>query len=269
MKAQPLIPPFEKKVHLADYDPAYSGKYASEQEVSDTLAKDVLRLRALQERLYAEGKRALLVILQAIDAGGKDGTIKHVFEGVNPQGVQVTSFKQPSLDDMAHDFLWRVHQHVPAKGNIGVFNRSQYEDVLIVRVHGLAPKATWKAHYDQINQFEALLAATGTTVLKFFLYISKDEQKRRFEDRLKDPAKQWKFSMADLSERKLWDDYIDAFEDMLTRCNTEVAPWHIVPGNHKWYRNLVITQTIVNTLDAMKLTYPTPLENIDQITIPD
>ena len=269
MSKQPLVPPFGHKIRLADYDPDFTGKYNDSEDVTESATKDLEELRTLQRKLYAEGKQALLVIFQAIDAGGKDGTIKHVFEGLNPQGVQVTSFKQPSVEEQAHDFLWRIHQHVPPKGYIGVFNRSQYEEVLIVRVHKLSPKDVWKAHYDQINHFEEMLTATGTTVLKFFLYISKDEQKRRFEERLADPDKMWKFSLTDIEERKYWDDYIKAFEDMLTRCHTETAPWHIIPANHKWYRDLVVTQTIIETLKTMNPSYPPPIENADQIVIPD
>ena len=268
-KSQPLIPPIGKKVQLADYDPDYTAEYKHGKDVADQLTKDSDRLRDLQDQLYADNKHALLVVLQAIDTGGKDGTIKHVFEGVNPQGVEVTSFKQPSLAEAAHDFLWRIHQSVPAKGRIGVFNRSHYEQVLVVRVHNLVPKTEWEHAYDQINQFEALLAGTGTTILKFFLHISKDEQKKRFEDRLHDPDKQWKFSLADIEERKRWDDYTAAFEDMLTRCNTEQAPWHIVPANHKWYRDLMVTQTIIEALKGMKLTYPAPIANVEQIVVPD
>ena len=268
-KSSPLVPALGKKVHLSDYDPADKGKYKRESDVTAILANDLTRLQTLQEVLYASSTRSLLVILQAIDAGGKDGAIKHVFQGVNPQGVNVTSFKQPTAEQLAHDFLWRIHPNVPAKGFIGVFNRSYYEDVLVVRVHKLAEKKVWKAHYDQINEFEALLTASGTTILKFFLYISRDEQKKRFQARLDDPEKRWKFAPGDLDERALWNEYVEADEDMLTKCNTEVAPWHIVPANHKWYRNLVVTQTIIDALEAMDLKYPDPIKDIDKIVIPD
>ncbi len=269
MSKQPLIPPIGKKVHLADYDPDYCGSYKDEGEVRDKLNDDVQKLSALQDILYAESKHSLLIVLQAIDAGGKDGTIKHVFRGLNPQGVQVTSFKSPTGEELAHDFLWRIHHHTPAKGYISVFNRSHYEDVLIVRVHNLAPKKVWKDRYDQINQFEAMLTANGTTILKFFLYISKEEQKRRFESRLKEPEKNWKFAMGDLEERAQWDNYIEAFEDMLTKCNTEYAPWHIVPADKKWYRNLAITNAIVQTLEGLKLAYPAAAEGLDKVVVPD
>lgn len=269
MSKQPLIPPFDKKVHLTDYDPAYTGDYKNENEATATIEADLKRLDDLQGLLYASSQRSLLVVCQGIDTGGKDGTIRHVFSGVNPQGIQVASFKEPTKDELAHDFLWRIHPHTPAKGLVSIFNRSYYEDVLVVRVHNLVPKEVWKARYDQINQFEAMLTANGTAILKFFLYISKDEQKRRLESRLRDPKKQWKFSLSDISERKLWDDYIEAYEHMLTKCNTEIAPWYVVPGNHKWYRNLIVAQTVADTLEAMKLKYPKAAEGIEKIVIPD
>jgi PPK2 family polyphosphate:nucleotide phosphotransferase len=269
MSKQPLIPPIGQKVRLKDYDPGYTGDFRHKEDVQQQLAQDLGRLDELQEVFYADGRRALLIVLQGIDTGGKDGTIEHVFSGVNPQGVQVTSFKQPTPEELAHDFLWRVHRNVPQKGFIGIFNRSHYEDVLVVRVHDLVPRKVWKERYDQINQFEAMLAASGVTILKFFLYISKDEQKKRFEARLKDPKKQWKFAMGDLDERQRWDDYTAAFEDMLTRCNTEYAPWYIVPANHKWYRNYVVTQAVISTLENMNLKYPKPAEGIENVVIPD
>jgi PPK2 family polyphosphate:nucleotide phosphotransferase len=269
MSKQPLIPSHGKKVKLKDYDPGYTEGIKREEDATEQLQKDLDHLAELQDVLYAQSKHSLLVVLQAIDAGGKDGTIKHVFRGLNPQGVKVTSFKQPTPDELAHDFLWRIHQHTPARGYISVFNRSHYEDVLIVRVHDIAPKKVWKQRYDQINAFEELLVANGTAVLKFFLYISKDEQKQRFEERLNNPDKNWKFAKGDLEERARWDDYIEAYEDMLTKCNTEHAPWHIVPANHKWYRNLVITQAIIKSLEGMDLSYPKPAEPLDGIEIPD
>jgi PPK2 family polyphosphate:nucleotide phosphotransferase len=183
--------------------------------------------------------------------------------------VQITAFKAPTANELAHDFLWRIHQHTPAKGNIGVFNRSHYEDVLVVRVHNLAPKEVWKERYDHINRFEELLAESGTTILKFFLYISKEEQKKRFESRIKNPEKNWKFAMADLKEREYWDDYTKAFEDMLTKCNTPHAPWHIVPANKKWYRNYIVTRTIVDALEKLDPKYPPAEPGLDKVVIPD
>ena len=269
MPKQPLIPPFDKKVNLKDYDPAYTGGFADEQDVQTRLEKDLERLSALQEILYAGAQQSILIVVQAMDTGGKDGLIKHVFRGLNPAGVQVTSFKQPSDEELGHDFLWRIHQHVPHKGMIGVFNRSHYEDVLIVRVHELVPKKVWKKRYAAINAFEALLTENGTTILKFFLHISKDEQKRRLEDRLREPDKNWKFNPDDLKERALWGEYTEAYEAALSKCNTEYAPWHIVPADHKWYRNYSVTRAIVEAMEAMKLEYPPAAPGLEGIVIPD
>jgi len=206
------------------------------------LRKEII---SYQEKLYAEGRQKLLILFQAMDAGGKDGTIRKVFQGVNAQGMRVTSFKKPSTLERAHDYLWRVHKAVPQAGKIEIFNRSHYEDVLVVRGENLVPEETWQERYEQINQFENLLAATGTTILKFYLHISKEEQKERFQSRLDDPAKHWKFSMDDLAKRKLWNAYQLAYEDMLNNCTTEQAPWYIIPADQKWYRNLAIARVIV------------------------
>ena len=210
----------------------------------------------LQTALYAEGRQKLLVVLQAMDAGGKDGTIRHTFKGVNPQGVRVTSFKKPSSEELAHDFLWRIHQAVPGRGMIGVFNRSHYEDVLVVRVDSILPEDIWRPRYETINNFEKHLVDTGTTVLKFFLHISKKEQKERFQDRLDEPDKHWKFDQDDLHKRAQWNDYQHAFEDMLNNCTTEHAPWSLIPGDQKWYRNLAIMRVMVATLKNMNPRYP-------------
>jgi PPK2 family polyphosphate:nucleotide phosphotransferase len=260
-------PPIGKKVSLADYDPDYhdGNKKHAEEQLSD-LQK---RLFALQERLYAENKQSLLIILQAMDAAGKDSTIRKVFEGVNPQGVQVSSFKKPTEIELAHDFLWRIHQRVPAKGMIGVFNRSHYEDVLVVRVNNLVPEAVWRKRYDHINHFERLLADSGTRILKFYLNISKAEQKKQLQERLDDPTKHWKFSIGDLPVRHQWDDYMRAFEDVFTLCNTDYAPWYIIPSNTRWYRTLTITKIIVDTLEGMNPQYPEPEEGLDKVVIPD
>ena len=227
------------------------------------------RCASCRRSLYAESKHRLLIVLQAMDTGGKDGVIRHVMSGVNPQGCQVTSFKVPTAEELAHDFLWRIHQQVPRRGYIGIFNRSHYEDVLVVRVHDLVPKKVWQQRYEQINQFEKLLSETGTTILKFFLHISKDEQKRRLEARRDTPEKQWKFSLGDLKEREYWDDYMDAYEDALTRCSTRWAPWYIVPANQKWYRNLVVARTIVKTLESFDMKYPEPEKGIETAVVPD
>lgn len=226
------------------------------------------RLADLQLRLYAENKHQVLIVLQAMDAGGKDGTIRNVFRGVNPQGVQVTSFKVPSRLELAHDFLWRIHQAVPARGMISVFNRSHYEDVLVVRVHNIVPEEVWRPRYEMINDFEKMLAATGTTILKFYLHISKEEQRNRFQDRVDRPEKNWKFSFDDLEKRKLWDDYMAAYEEMLNRTNTPWAPWHVIPADRKWYRNLAIVQAIVSSIEGLDPQFPEPEQNLSGVTVP-
>ena len=262
-----LVPP-GTDVKLADYDADFTGDYVRKREAKDDLKDNVERMRDLQEVLWAEDKHALLIVLQAMDAGGKDGTIRHVFGGVNPQGCRVTSFKVPTKEELDHDYLWRVHRAVPGKGTIGIFNRSHYEDVLVVRVHNLVPPEVWGQRYDQINEFEKLLADTGTTVLKFFLHISQEDQKARFEARLHDPRKNWKFSMGDVEERAYWDDYERAFEAALSRCSTPWAPWYVIPANHKWYRNLAVSRIIVETLERLDMHFPPPLPNADQIVVP-
>ncbi len=224
-------------------------------------------LERLQELLYAEGKHKVLVVLQATDTGGKDGTIRHVFDGTNPQGVSVASFKKPTPRELAHDYLWRVHRHTPGTGEITIFNRSHYEDVLVVRVHGLVPEERWRRRYDHINDFEALLADEGTTILKFFLHISKEEQRERLQARLDEPEKNWKFSKGDLAERQRWDDYLDAYEAALTRTTTDHAPWYAVPADRKWFRNLVISQVLVDTLSSLDMAYPAPEEGLDEIVV--
>jgi PPK2 family polyphosphate:nucleotide phosphotransferase len=214
------------------------------------------RLFDLQEALYAEGKRGLLIVLQGRDASGKDGTIEHVFAGVNPQGCSVTSFKRPTDIELAHDYLWRIHAAVPRRGMIGIFNRSHYEDVLAVRVHELVPRAVWSRRFEQINAFERLLSDEGTTILKFFLHVSRKEQAKRLKDRLDDPKKNWKYEAGDVGERKLWDDYTTAYRDVLRRCNTRWAPWSLVPADDKPLRNYLVCRTIVETLERMDPRYP-------------
>ncbi len=245
-----------KKFRLAKCDPADTAGYKDKDEAAKETEKLTKRLDHLQEVLYAEHKRSLLIVLQGIDAAGKDGTIQHVMGGVNPQGCEVTSFKEPSKRELDHDFLWRVHQASPARGIIGIFNRSHYEDVLVVRVHDLVPKNVWESRYSQINDFEKMLSENGTTILKFLLNISKDEQEQRFEARHDDPDKQWKSSPSDSAERKFWDSYQDAFEDAITKCNTPYAPWFVIPANHKWFRNLAISQIVVDAMERMDLKYP-------------
>jgi len=268
MNTQPLRVEPGTTVNLADYDPGYTADFMK-QSAKDALKAMQDQLKDWQERLYAEGKQSLLIVLQAMDAGGKDSTIKRVFEGVNPQGVRVHSFKKPTDEEIDHDFLWRVHAHTPRRGNIGIFNRSHYEDVLVVRVNQLVPEDVWRARYDHINNFERLLADNGTRILKFFLHISKDEQKERFQDRLDRPDKNWKFSMGDMPVREKWDAYMAAYADAISQCSTDYAPWHIVPANRKWYRNLVIMQTILRTLEDMNPQYPPPEDGLEDVVIPD
>jgi PPK2 family polyphosphate:nucleotide phosphotransferase len=213
--------------------------------------------------LYSEHKHRLLIVLQAMDGGGKDGTIRAVFDGVNPQGVRITSFKTPTLVELDHDYLWRIHSQTPGKGEIVVFNRSHYEDVLVVRVHNLVPKDVWKKRYDQINDFEQQLAAEGTTILKFFLNISLEEQKDRFLERLEMPEKRWKFNPGDLEERKLWPEYMKAFEEAIQKTSTKWAPWYVVPSNRNWYRNLIVASVIADTLKSLKMEFPNPQFDIE------
>jgi PPK2 family polyphosphate:nucleotide phosphotransferase len=268
MGDQPLTLPPGERFSLQDFDPGYRGDYDKDAGKKQVKAQ-LERLHALQEMLYAQDKHALLIVLQAMDAGGKDSTIEHVLGAFNPQGVQVTSFKTPTEKELAHDFLWRVHRATPERGMISIFNRSHYEDVLIVRVKDLVPESVWRKRYDHINNFERLLADSGVTIVKFFLYISKEEQKERFLDRQQTPEKQWKFNPGDLAERTRWDDYMTAFEDALTYCNTEYAPWYVIPANRKWYRNLTISQILIDTLEKLDLRYPDPVEDIESYEIPD
>lgn len=254
-----------KKVHLSHYDPDDTLGWHKDKKAKASVEKAMATLDKRQYLLYAEHKRALLIVLQAIDAGGKDGTIRHVMSGVNPQGCQVTSFKVPSPEEAAHDFLWRIHKAVPAHGEIGIFNRSHYEDVLVVRVHKLVPKDVWSKRYDQINEFESMLAANGVKILKFFLHISKEEQKKRFLERIDDPDRRWKISEADFEERKFWDDYVAAYEDALSKCSPEDAPWFIIPANKKWFRNLAVSHVIAETLEDMHMKYPKPTIDISKI----
>lgn len=245
-----------RPIRLEEIDPDGSDVFPGKDAARESLAKDLDRLRERQRLLYADGRHALLVVLQAMDTGGKDGTIRHVLSGLNPVACEVTSFKTPSAAELAHDFLWRVHQAVPAHGVIGVFNRSHYEDVLIVRVRELVPPAVWKARYEQINEFERILSQNGVTIVKFYLHISKAEQKRRLQARLDDPEKNWKFSAADLDERKLWGDYMGAYEDAINRCSTDWAPWYVMPANVKWARDAMVARVLLETMNSMSLRRP-------------
>lgn len=260
------VPP-GTNVKLDDYDPDDTTGIANKQEAEDQLAKLRKQLSDLQLVLYAEHKHALLVVLQALDAGGKDGTIRHIFTGVNPQGCAVTAFKIPTPEEADHDFLWRIHKAVPPVGMIGIFNRSHYESVLVERVHNLVPPDVWKERYGQINCFEEMLSANRVHILKFFLHISKDEQKRRIEARIHNKAKNWKMNMDDVKEREHWDEYGKAFAEALSKCSTSYAPWYIVPANKKWYRNVVISQIIVDYLKSLKMQFPKGEFDPDQITV--
>jgi PPK2 family polyphosphate:nucleotide phosphotransferase len=250
-----LVSP-DKKIKLSKYDSADTLGYEDDDQTEAKLQKALKRLDDLQDLLYAEKKRALLIVLQGMDAAGKDGTIRHVMSGVSPQGCSVSAFKAPNTEELAHDFLWRIHKAVPEKGMIGIFNRSHYEDVLVVRVHKLVSKEIWKARYDEINRFERNLGENDVKILKFFLHISKVEQEKRFRERLQDPRKKWKYSKADPRERKRWDDYVTAYEAVLSRCSTEYAPWFIIPSDHKWFRNLAISRIVVETLEGFDMHYP-------------
>jgi PPK2 family polyphosphate:nucleotide phosphotransferase len=252
------------KLRLKDRDPDETYGIRRDEKAHQ---KTIDRLREQQHLLYADRRYALLIVLQALDAGGKDGTIRHVMSGVNPQGCEVTSFKAPSNSELAHDYLWRVHQAVPPLGNIGIFNRSHFEDVLIVRVHRLVPEEVWSKRYRQINDFERMLTQNGVTILKFFLHISKDEQKRRFESRIQDSSRNWKLSLPDFEERQHWNDYQEAYEDALEKCSTKWAPWYIIPANRKWLRNQIIADLIVDALDDMKLKYPAPSVDISKVVL--
>jgi PPK2 family polyphosphate:nucleotide phosphotransferase len=261
----------DAKVRLSEHDPdqghlVQGGKHAGKKHVK----KITHRTEVLQELLYAEGKRRVLIVLQGMDTAGKDGVIRHVFDGVNPQGVSVAKFGVPTPPELAHDYLWRVHPHVPASGHMCIFNRSHYEDVIVVRVHDLVPKTVWSKRYAQINDFERLLAESGTTILKFFLHISKEEQRKRLQSRLDDPVKQWKFSAGDLEERKRWDAYSAAYEAALSRTSTPWAPWYVIPSDRKWFRNLVVGSLLVRTMEDFGMAYPAldlPVPP-DQIVVP-
>jgi PPK2 family polyphosphate:nucleotide phosphotransferase len=252
------------QLRLKDRDPgATFGKKRDDKAHEKTLN----RLREQQHLLYADKRYSLLIVLQALDAGGKDGTIRHVMSGVNPQGCDVTSFKAPSEEELGHDFLWRIHKAVPSRGNIGIFNRSHYEDVLIARVHSLVPKEVWRRRYGQINDFEQMLTENGITLLKFFLHISRDEQRKRFEARIQDSSRNWKLSLPDFEERRHWDSYTEAYEDALQKCSTKHAPWYVVPANKKWFRNHLVAELIVHALDNLRLKYPPPSVDISKVVL--
>jgi len=261
-----LIVKPNSKIRLKHLDPDYHGKHESRESALPEIQKNLQKMEPLQYLMYAENKHSLLIVLQGLDAAGKDGVVRHVLTGMNPSGCVSVNFKQPTARELAHDFLWRVHPHVPAKGSVAIFNRSHYEDVLVARVHNLVPEKVWSKRYDQINDFERLIATeNNTTILKFFLHISKEEQLERFKKRLDDPARQWKISDSDYKERDYWKDYIEAFEDVLRKTSTERAPWFIIPANHKWFRDLAISQIITRAMEEMNMQLPKPTVNLAEI----
>jgi PPK2 family polyphosphate:nucleotide phosphotransferase len=254
------------KVRLSNIDPCYRGDYESHEAALPEMLSQLHKMDQLQNLMYAERKRSVLVVLQGLDACGKDGVVRHIVTGMNPAGCRVIGFKQPTPEDLGHDFLWRVHPHVPAKGEVVIFNRSHYEDVLVVRVHQLVPVHMWSKRYDLINELERLLVVENyTTVLKFFLYISKDEQLVRFKRRLEDPARRWKISESDYREREYWDEYVQAFQDMLYKTSTQHAPWFVIPSNHKWFRDLAVSQIITRTLEELDMQLPETAVDIARI----
>jgi PPK2 family polyphosphate:nucleotide phosphotransferase len=253
------------KVRLSKVDPSYTGKHETHEKAVPEIQANIERLGKLQYLLYADGSQSLLVVLQALDAAGKDGVIRNVFTGMNPQGTSVFGFKQPSREEAAHDFLWRAHMRAPGKGEVVVFNRSYFEDVLVVRVHKLVPHSVWSKRFELINDFETTLSRNGTTILKFFLHISPEEQLLRFKQRLDDPSRHWKISESDYSERELWPQYIEAYEDAMAVTSTKRAPWYVIPANHKWFRSLAISQIIADTMDGMGLQLPPTPVNIADI----
>lgn len=263
-RKQLIVKPGQKP-GLKDVDPAFKGHFESKEAAAPELERYRQKLGELQALLYAEKKHSILIVLQAMDAGGKDGTVNHVFTAFNPQGASVAGFKQPTPIERDHDFLWRVHPHAPPKGWVAIFNRSHYEDVLIARVHKLVDKSTCKVRYDLIRTFEQGLKESGTTIVKFFLHISKEEQLARFGQRLDDPARNWKISESDYTERALWDDYLEAFEDALVATSTRDAPWYVIPANHKWFRNLAVSQIVVDTMDELGMAFPKPSVDLAEI----
>jgi PPK2 family polyphosphate:nucleotide phosphotransferase len=254
-----------KKVKLSAIDPGFKDRHEDKRSAEDEMGAVLDRLGELQYLLYAENRRSLLVCLQGLDASGKDGTIRHVFGPMNPQGTRVHCFKVPSAQEASHDFLWRAHVHAPARGEVVLFNRSHYEDVLVVRVHGLVPRDVWQARYALINEFERNLVESGVHILKFYLHISEQEQLERFGQRLADPSRRWKISEADYSERKLWPDYVAAYEEALARTSTPHAPWFVIPSNHKWFRNLAVSRIVAETLEQAGMKLPQPTVDIDDI----
>ncbi len=264
---QPLTVDPGVQVHLQDFDPRHVDGDWDKQSAKEQIERNAEAARDLAYRLYAENRRSVLLVLQGMDTAGKDGTIRTVMTGVSPQSCTVVPFKQPSAEELDHNFLWRIHRRVPRRGNIGIFNRSHYEDVLVVRVHNLVPEEEWRSRYNRINEFERLLCEGGVTIVKCFLHISKEEQRERLQARLDNPHKRWKFSKADIAERAYWDDYQRAYEDALTRCNTSYAPWHIVPSDRKWYRNLTVSRILLDTLQRLDPQFPPAEPGLDGVVL--
>jgi PPK2 family polyphosphate:nucleotide phosphotransferase len=263
--AEKFLVPSGRPLSLAAIDPAFKNKLVDKDSAQPEIDAHAQRLTALQYRLYAAGERSVLICLQALDAGGKDGTIRHVLGAMNPQGVRVHAFKQPTPNEARHDFLWRAHVHAPCRGEVAVFNRSHYEDVLVPRVHDQLSTSTWHARCDQINDFERTLIANGTRILKFYLHISPDEQLRRFKQRLDDPARQWKISEADYAERPHWKRYISTYEEVLARTSSADAPWFVIPADHKWFRNLAISEIVATAMEALDIHLPATRVDLDEI----
>lgn len=254
---------------LRQVDAGETGRFRDKDEAKEELEENLERLNKLQRRLYAHGGHALLIVLQGMDTAGKDGAIRHVMGAFDPQGVEVTSFKVPTEEELAHDFLWRVHRRAPQRGKVGIFNRSHYEDVVAVRVRKLAPETVWRPRFERINQFEGLLAEAGVTVVKLFLHISPEEQAERLQQRQQDPEKQWKFRPGDLEDRRLWGEFLAAWEEALRRCNTPWARWYAVPADRKWYRNLAVSRILIETLEGLALAFPDPPADVGSYDIPD
>lgn len=259
----------DKKINLQRLSPNYDGGF-NEKEAEYILMQNLKkRMSELQYKLYADKRKALLIVLQGIDTSGKDSTIRHVISAFNPQSCTVTPFKEPTAEEVSYDFLWRIHKRVPAKGKIAVFNRSHYEDIIQPRVHKIVQKSIWSQRYRHINEFERCLSENGTKIIKFFLHISKEEQRKRLEERIKDPSKQWKISQRDIMERKFWNSYMDAYQEIINKCSNMWAPWYIIPANKKWFRNFAVGLIIVNTLEGMKPKFPKPMIDLSRFTIDD
>jgi len=264
---QPLSATAGTDFELADFATDYVEPGIEKSEAKDQTEAYGEELAELGYRLYADNRKSVLLVLQGMDTSGKDGTIRSIMHGLNPQSCQVTSFKTPSSEELDHDFMWRIHKAVPRRGNVRIFNRSHYEDVLVVRVHSLVPREEWQSRYQRINEFERMLTESGTTIVKCFLHISKEEQRERLQARLDNPNKRWKFNRGDLKERLLWDEYQAAYQDALIRCNSAHAPWHIIPSDRKWYRNFVVSRLLVNVLSDLDPQFPPPESNLDGVVV--